>query len=234
MTDATRCKKWISMMIAGAMALTVSGALLARDPGINQRGAAGNKGAGAVKDPGINRAGRCWKRRRDSWQGSRNQPARRGRQQARRSRQGPRRQSARCGGECRWRGSGQGRRRQPTGRSRKPGGRWPVAVATHRRSEETDTMRSTTSFLNGLLTILVAIAAALPIASVAQADEIDADALQLLRRSTDYLAGAKQFRIDTDSTIEIVLPNGQKLQYGQRVVVTVARPNRMRVERWGR
>ena len=52
MNDATRCKKWISMMIGGAMALTVSGALLARDAGLNQRGAAGNaKGAGPARIP---------------------------------------------------------------------------------------------------------------------------------------------------------------------------------------
>ena len=43
----------------------------------------------------------------------------------------------------------------------------------------------------------------------------------------------KQFRVDTDATIEAVLPTGQKLQFGQRVAVTVQRPNRMRVERVG-
>ena len=57
--------------------------------------------------------------------------------------------------------------------------------------------------------------------------------MQLLRRSTDYLAGMKQFRVDTDATIEAVLPGGQKLQYGQRVAITVQRPNRLRAERIG-
>ena len=94
-------------------------------------------------------------------------------------------------------------------------------------------MKRTTPFHCWLLSVLTAIAAALPIASFAQADEVDADALQLLRRATDYLSGTKQFRVDTDATIEVVLPTGQKLQYGQRVVVTVARPNRMRAERTG-
>ena len=94
-------------------------------------------------------------------------------------------------------------------------------------------MKRTTPYYRWLLSFLAAIAAASPIPTFAQADEIDSDALQLLRRSTDYLAGAKQFRVDADATIEVVLPNGQKLQYGQHVAVTVARPNRMRVERMG-
>ena len=95
-------------------------------------------------------------------------------------------------------------------------------------------MKRTTPFHRWLLSVLTASAAALPIASFAQADEVDADALQLLRRATDYLSGINQFRVDTDATIEAVLPTGQKLQYGQRMVVTVARPNRMRAERIGR
>jgi hypothetical protein len=41
------------------------------------------------------------------------------------------------------------------------------------------------------------------------------------------------FRVDAEATIEAVLPSGQKLQYGQRVAVTVARPNKMRVARMG-
>ena len=53
MNNTSRCQKWISVMIGGAMALTWSGALLARDAGVNQRGAAGNKSAGVAKDPGT-------------------------------------------------------------------------------------------------------------------------------------------------------------------------------------
>ena len=94
-------------------------------------------------------------------------------------------------------------------------------------------MNITRPFLRSLLSIFAVAAATLPMPSLAQQDEVDADAIQLLRRSTDYLAGLKQFRVDTDATIEAVLPNGQKIQYGQRVAVTVARPNRMRAERLG-
>ncbi|RZL89651.1 MAG: DUF2092 domain-containing protein [Variovorax sp.] len=94
-------------------------------------------------------------------------------------------------------------------------------------------MKSTMPFLGWLLSFSVAMAAALPTASLAQPGEVDADAVQLLRRSTDYVAGMKQFRVDTDATIEVVTSSGQKLQFGQRVAITVQRPNRMRAERLG-
>src|SRR5262245_38276363 len=94
-------------------------------------------------------------------------------------------------------------------------------------------MKRTTSFLFRLLPIIAAALAGIPLPGFAQPAEVDAEATQLLRRSTEYLAGMKQFRIDTDATIEAVLPNGQKLQYGQRVAITVQRPNRVRAERIG-
>ncbi len=43
----------------------------------------------------------------------------------------------------------------------------------------------------------------------------------------------KQFRADTDTTIEAVLSSGQKLQFGTRVAITVQRPDKMRAERVG-
>ena len=94
-------------------------------------------------------------------------------------------------------------------------------------------MKSKTPLLSWLLPVFAAVAATLPIASLAQPSEVDRDAVALLRQSTDYVAGLKQFRVDTDATIESVLPTGQKLQFGQRIAVTVQRPNRMRVERVG-
>ena len=94
-------------------------------------------------------------------------------------------------------------------------------------------MKSTRPFLRGLLSIFVAATSTLAAASPAQSDTVDAEAIQLLRRSTDYLAGVNQLRIDTDATIEAVLPSGQKVQSSQRVVITVQRPNKMRAERIG-
>lgn len=84
-----------------------------------------------------------------------------------------------------------------------------------------------------LIAAVAAFAAALPGAGFAQGDEIEPEAIELLRRATSYLAGMKQFRVDTTTTIEALLPSGQKLQFGHRVAVTVQRPNRLRAERVG-
>lgn len=93
--------------------------------------------------------------------------------------------------------------------------------------------KTMTRFSGWLLPVLTAMMAAWPIASFAQAGDVDPDALKLLRRSTDYLAAAKQFRVVTDTTIEAVMSTEQKLQFGHRVAVTVQRPNKMRAERIG-
>lgn len=94
-------------------------------------------------------------------------------------------------------------------------------------------MKSAKTFQYWLVSAFASAAAAFPMASLAQASEVDPEAVQLLRRSTDYLASQKQFRVDTDTTIEVVLSSGQKLQFGTRVAVTVQRPDRMRAERVG-
>ena len=94
-------------------------------------------------------------------------------------------------------------------------------------------MACTAPFLGWIVSFSVALAAACPSVSLAQSSEVDDDAIQLLRRSTDYLARAKQFRVDVDATIEAVTSSGQKLQYGQRVAITVQRPDRLRAERVG-
>ena len=94
-------------------------------------------------------------------------------------------------------------------------------------------MRRTTAFLNWLLPAFAALAAVWPITSTAQSDVVQPEAIELLRRATDYVAGLKQFRVDTDATLEFVLADGQKLQFGQRVSATVQRPNKMRADRVG-
>ena len=94
-------------------------------------------------------------------------------------------------------------------------------------------MKRTIAFTGWLVPVLAAISIAWPIAGRAQADGIDPDAIELLRRATSYLAGMKQFRVDTETTIEAVMPDGQKLQFGHRVAVTVQRPNKLRAERVG-
>jgi len=54
--------KWINALVIGAAAVTLSGALYARDPGINQPGVVGGVPGGGAPgvgawDPGINQPG---------------------------------------------------------------------------------------------------------------------------------------------------------------------------------
>ena len=93
--------------------------------------------------------------------------------------------------------------------------------------------KCTKTFSGWLLPALAVAVVAWPLAGHAQASDVEPDALALLRKSTDYLAATKQFTVVTDTTIESVLVDGQKLQFGQRVAVTVQRPNKMRAERIG-
>jgi hypothetical protein len=93
-------------------------------------------------------------------------------------------------------------------------------------------MKATRSLLGRLMPALVAVAALWPATSLAQFSDVDSEAIELLRRTTDYLAGIKQFRVDTDTTIECVL-EGQKLQFDHRASTTIQRPNKMRAERVG-
>jgi hypothetical protein len=92
---------------------------------------------------------------------------------------------------------------------------------------------STKPLSSWLWPALAALAVAWPVSGHAQASDIDPDALSLLRKSTDYLAATKQFSVVAATTIEAVFANGQKLQFDQRVAVTVQRPNKMRAERVG-
>jgi hypothetical protein len=92
-------------------------------------------------------------------------------------------------------------------------------------------MQISRRLLGRLLPVLAVVLAILPVPGFAQ--DVDPDAVALLRRTTDYLSSMKQFRVETDTTIEAVLANGQKLQFGHRVALAVQRPNRLRAERVG-
>jgi hypothetical protein len=94
-------------------------------------------------------------------------------------------------------------------------------------------MTSRKTVLGWLLPALIAAEAACPLPSRAQSPAVEPEAIQTLRRATDYLAGLQQFRAQADSVVEFVLPDGQKLQYGHRAVVSVQRPNKFRAERVG-
>jgi len=98
--------------------------------------------------------------------------------------------------------------------------------------QEMENMTTKQSKLGWLAAIFVAVAT-WPAASSAQSDVIDPEAVNLLRRSTAYVAGLNQFSADTYSTIEVVIATGQKLHADHHAVVSVKRPNKMRAERAG-
>ena len=85
--------------------------------------------------------------------------------------------------------------------------------------------------LAGLLALSCVVAA--PGAVAGQTKGVDPEAERLLRAATTFLAGQPQFSVDTESTIEVVLDSGQKLQFDHAATLTVQRPNKLRAERRG-
>ena len=73
----------------------------------------------------------------------------------------------------------------------------------------------------------------LPAVTVGAPTGIQSEARAMLEKSTSYLAGQKQFSVDTGSAIEAVLTSGQKLQFDHSVVLSVRRPDKLRAERQG-
>lgn len=85
-----------------------------------------------------------------------------------------------------------------------------------------------------LLALVVLVAAvAAPVEVRAQPAGVDADALKVLRRMTDYLSDIQQFSVDAQTTLEAVLVSGQKIQFDAAAKLTVQRPNKLRAERSG-
>jgi len=81
--------------------------------------------------------------------------------------------------------------------------------------------------------IALLLAAALPQTAPAQTDGVTPAAMQLLKASTDFLARQQRFSLDTASSIDVVLPSGQKVQFDHTAKVSVERPNKLRAERTG-
>lgn len=63
--------------------------------------------------------------------------------------------------------------------------------------------------------------------------DIEPKADQMLRKMSDYLAKLKQFRVQTENTLEVVLISGQKVQFDNPVNVTIKRPNKLHADRKG-
>src|SRR5215470_4847160 len=62
---------------------------------------------------------------------------------------------------------------------------------------------------------------------------IDPQAEKLLRRMSDYLAGRQQFGLKAESTLEVVLTSGQKIQFDSPGTLVVSWPNKLRAHRKG-
>ncbi|NWG13730.1 MAG: DUF2092 domain-containing protein [Acidobacteria bacterium] len=85
----------------------------------------------------------------------------------------------------------------------------------------------------GATTVALLLAAVLPQPALAQPAGVAPAAEQLLKASTDFLARQQQFSLDTESSIDVVLASGQKIQFDHTAKVSVERPNKFRAERTG-
>ena len=92
--------------------------------------------------------------------------------------------------------------------------------------------RCVARLLAGVALVLLS-AALLPRPAFAQSAGVDPQAQQLLKASTTYLGGLRQFSADTSSTVEVVLASGQKLQFDSTVTMAVQRPNKLYAKRLG-
>jgi hypothetical protein len=79
----------------------------------------------------------------------------------------------------------------------------------------------------------IAAVAGFSLAVQAQPAGIAAEAQQLLKASTDFLASQKQFSAETRNTLEVVLKSGQKVEFNHTARVSAQRPNKLRAERTG-
>ncbi len=60
--------------------------------------------------------------------------------------------------------------------------------------------------------------------------ESQTEAASLLKAMTEYLAGLKSFSVAFRSGYDVVQPSGQKIEFGESRRVSLARPDRLRVE----
>src|SRR4029434_1671620 len=84
-----------------------------------------------------------------------------------------------------------------------------------------------------VIALAMLVSAGWPQLGHAQPAGIDPQAEKLLKRMSDYLAGRQQFSLKAESTLEVVLTSGQKLQFASPATASVWRPNRLRADRKG-
>jgi hypothetical protein len=61
----------------------------------------------------------------------------------------------------------------------------------------------------------------------------DDDALKILKAMSDYLASQKAISSDFDSTLEVMTPQGEKIQFNSSGTLLMKRPNEIRATRTG-
>jgi len=81
--------------------------------------------------------------------------------------------------------------------------------------------------------VIAIVLAALPYAAIAQSDPVDPQAEKLLKAATTFLAAQQRFTVETRSTLDAVLTNGQKIKFDFAVTMAVERPDRFRAQRVG-
>jgi len=67
----------------------------------------------------------------------------------------------------------------------------------------------------------------------AQAPAVDPEAVELLRRTTDYVGSLEQFSVDAQTTFEDLLDSGHRVDHELSGTAIVSRPNKVRTERHG-
>lgn len=86
----------------------------------------------------------------------------------------------------------------------------------------------TRSVIAGLcVVVLVGIAGS----AAAGTPDADHDALQILKRMTDYLGGLENFSMHTENSFEDVMDSGQKIQYDFSSSIVISRPDKLFAER---
>lgn len=87
--------------------------------------------------------------------------------------------------------------------------------------------------MRGVAAIALVLVVAQPQLALSQPTGVSPQAEQLLKASTDFLARQQRFSVDTESSIEVVLDSGQKIQFDHTARSSVERPNKLRAERTG-
>ena len=85
----------------------------------------------------------------------------------------------------------------------------------------------------GLASAALAQPAPSPAASAAADSDIDPEAMEAMKRMSAYLAAHTSFELKTTGAFDLVLDDGQRLQFGDNATFKVRRPDRFVIERVG-